>query len=79
MRAPSAVAEPSAPVSCKVAAQAESNGLDGVTSRGWNRIYVESRYACHAESGLFASATLKVWAPPFFASDNPKPVPRRRF
>ncbi len=48
----------------------ESNGLDGTTSRGWDRIYIESRYDCHAANGLFASATLEVWVP-FFDSNNP--------
>jgi phospholipase A1 len=55
----------------RAGAEHESNGLAGATSRGWNRIYIESRYSCHAAKGLFASATLKVWAPPIFDSDNP--------
>jgi phospholipase A1 len=55
----------------RAGAEHESNGLSGATSRGWDRIYVESRYDCHTEKGLFATVTLKVWAPPFFKSDNP--------
>ena len=49
----------------------ESNGEDAPKSRGWNRVYVESRFACYSERNVFATVSLKVWAPPFGTSDNP--------
>lgn len=49
----------------------ESNGELVQRSRAWNRVYVESRFACTTAGKLFATASLKVWAPPFGAEDNP--------
>ena len=49
----------------------ESNGEQDVSSRSWNRIYVESRFACYGEQHQYALATLKAWAPPIGVEDNP--------
>jgi phospholipase A1/A2 len=49
----------------------ESNGEAAERSRSWDRICVQSRFACYGSSGLFATASLKVWAPPLRISDNP--------
>jgi len=48
----------------------ESTGEQGVNSRGWNRLYVESRFACYDPAYRYAAFTLKVWAPPIGKSDN---------
>lgn len=56
----------------RVGIEHESNGEDGARSRSWNRVYVESRFACMAETGAFVTTTLKVWAPPFGTADNPR-------
>ncbi len=49
----------------------DSNGVGGIDSRSWNRVYVESRVACYSEAGPFGAIALKVWAPPFGIDDNP--------
>jgi outer membrane phospholipase A len=49
----------------------ESNGEDGARSRGWNRAYGESRFACYNGARNYAEATLQIWAPPFGVADNP--------
>jgi phospholipase A1 len=51
--------------------QHQSNGEPKPLSRGWDRIYGESRFACYAEKRFYGLATLKVWAPPFGKGDNP--------
>src|ERR1700761_238804 len=43
----------------------ESNGEDGDRSRGWNRVYGETRFACYDAARNYVSASLQVWAPPF--------------
>jgi outer membrane phospholipase A len=48
----------------------ESNGQDAAGSRGWNRVYGESRYACYDSAQNYAMATLQLWLP-FAAPDNP--------
>ena len=48
----------------------ESNGEQGAASRGWNRVYVESRFACYDPAHRYAALTLQLWAPPFGKSDN---------
>ena len=48
----------------------ESTGLQGADSRGWNRVYVESRFACYDPASRYAAVTLKLWAPPIGKSDN---------
>lgn len=48
----------------------ESNGEAGARSRSWNRIFIESRFACYAAVGLYATAAVKVWVP-FGLADNP--------
>ena len=49
----------------------ESNGEDQPRSRGWNRAYIESRFACYSASKNYGIATLKGGAPPFGKTDNP--------
>jgi phospholipase A1 len=49
----------------RVGFEHESNGLGGTTSRGWDRVYGETRFSCYRRVRGFASATLRVWAPPF--------------
>jgi phospholipase A1 len=39
-----------------------SNGLGGNTSRGWNRVYGESRFACYNDARSYFLATLELWA-----------------
>lgn len=56
----------------RVGAEHESNGESAPRSRGWNRLYVESRFACYDEQHRYAMATLKVWAPPIGVGDNPR-------
>jgi len=55
----------------RVGAIHESNGESGQDSRGWNRVYGESRFACYDATRRFAAFTLQVWAPPFGIPDNP--------
>jgi phospholipase A1 len=49
----------------------ESTGEGGARSRGWNRIYGESRFACYDAGRNYGAVTLQLWAPPFGTSDNP--------
>jgi phospholipase A1 len=49
----------------------ESTGEGGVRSRGWNRIYGESRFACYDAGRNYGALTLQLWAPPLGATDNP--------
>jgi phospholipase A1 len=58
----------------RLGAEHESTGEAGLRSRGWNRVYVQSRFACYGGNGPFATVSLKVWAPPFGTSDNPEIV-----
>lgn len=51
--------------------QHESNGEGDETSRGWNRLFVSSRFACYSEERFFGLAELKAWAPPVFIRSNP--------
>ncbi|MEO8902359.1 MAG: phospholipase A [Polyangiaceae bacterium] len=55
----------------RVGAAHESNGESGARSRGWNRIYVESRFACYDAARDYGAVSLQVWAPPIGARDNP--------
>lgn len=55
----------------RVGAVHESNGEDGDRSRGWNRVYGETRFACYDAARSYVSASLQVWAPPFGTRDNP--------
>ena len=48
----------------------ESDGEDVPRSRGWNRVYGESRYACYDPAHRYAALTLQVWYP-VSARDNP--------
>lgn len=48
----------------------ESNGED-VGSRGWNRVYAESRFACYGETSRYFITALKIWAPAIGIQDNP--------
>lgn len=55
----------------RLGAQHESNGESGNTSRGWNRIYASTRFACYQQDRRhYALADLKVWAPPFATDGN---------
>src|SRR6187402_3313938 len=49
----------------------ESTGEAGDESRGWNRVYGETRFACYDSARRYLSVTLSVWAPPFGVRDNP--------
>ena len=49
----------------------QSNGEDVARSRGWNRVYGESRYACYDSAHRFAALTLQLWYP-VSARDNPE-------
>ena len=49
----------------------ESNGEVGGRSRGWNRIYIESRFACYDTRRDYGALSLQLWAPPLGATDNP--------
>jgi len=49
----------------------ESTGEEGEDSRGWNRVYGESRFACYDRAHRYLALTLQVWAPPFGTKDNP--------
>ncbi len=49
----------------------ESDGLAAPRSRGWNRVYGESRFACYSQARNYGAITLQVWAPPFGKPDNP--------
>jgi len=49
----------------------ESDGEGGARSRGWNRVYLESRFACYDSARNYVTATAEVWAPPFGTIDNP--------
>lgn len=49
----------------------ESNGEGGADSRGWNRVYGSSRFACYDQAGEgYVLADLEVWAPPFGVGAN---------
>ena len=48
----------------------ESDGEDDPRSRGWNRVYGESRFACYDPVHHYAALTLQVWYP-VSARDNP--------
>lgn len=54
----------------RVGAAHESNGEAGARSRGWNRIYVESRFACYDAQRDYGSISLQLWAPPLGVRDN---------
>jgi phospholipase A1 len=47
----------------------ESNGEDASRSRGWNRVYGESRFACYDPAHHYAAVTLQLWYP-VSARDN---------
>jgi outer membrane phospholipase A len=49
----------------------ESNGEGGPRSRGWTRVYAESRFACYDAARSYGALTLQVWAPPLGVADNP--------
>jgi phospholipase A1 len=49
----------------------ESTGEGGSRSRGWNRVYGESRFACYDAERNYGVLTLQLWAPPFGVTDNP--------
>jgi phospholipase A1 len=49
----------------------ESNGEAGATSRGWNRLDVESRFACYDEASDYGIINVKLWAPPIGIDGNP--------
>ena len=49
----------------------ESTGEQGENSKGWNRVYGESRFACYDPAYRYLAITLQVWAPPFGKKDNP--------
>jgi len=49
----------------------ESTGEKGDASRGWNRVYGESRFACYDAAHRYAAITLQMWVPPFGKKDNP--------
>ncbi|MCU0684197.1 MAG: phospholipase A, partial [Polyangiaceae bacterium] len=52
--------------------QHESNGQSEPLSRGWNRLYAETRFGCRDEgSRHLAAVRLRVWAPPIGTADNP--------
>ncbi|HYQ46491.1 MAG TPA: phospholipase A [Polyangiaceae bacterium] len=55
----------------RVGAIHESTGESGDDSRGWNRVYGESRFACYDPAHRYGALTLQVWAPPFGKKDNP--------
>ena len=56
----------------RVGIEHESNGESAARSRGWNRAYIESRFACYTEQRQYAIVTLKAWAPPIGIADNPR-------
>jgi len=56
----------------RVGIEHESNGESAARSRGWNRAYIESRFACYTEQRQYAIVTLKAWAPPIGITDNPR-------
>ncbi len=49
----------------------QSNGLGGVSSRGWNRVYGEARGGCELGPVAYVTGDLTAWLPPFGDSDNP--------
>jgi len=49
----------------------ESTGEKGDESRGWNRVYGESRFACYDPAHRYVAITLQLWVPPFGKKDNP--------
>ncbi len=49
----------------------ESTGEQGENSRGWNRVYGESRFACYDAAHRYVAIALQLWAPPFGTKDNP--------
>ncbi|HYQ30765.1 MAG TPA: phospholipase A [Polyangiaceae bacterium] len=49
----------------------ESTGEQGDNSRGWNRVYGESRFACYDAAHRYLALALQLWAPPFGVADNP--------
>lgn len=48
----------------------ESNGEDGARSRGWSRVYGESRFACYDSVHDYGALTLELWYP-MDTLDNP--------
>ena len=47
-----------------------SDGLGGDTSRGWNRVYGESRFACYNAAHNYILASLELWAPLLVEPNN---------
>lgn len=41
----------------------ESNGEKDALSRGWNRVYGESRFACYDAAHRYVAATVQAWLP----------------
>ena len=54
----------------RVGAIHESTGEQGDNSRGWNRVYGESRFACYDPAHRYVAFALQLWAPPFGVADN---------
>jgi len=50
----------------------ESNGQDGATSRGWNRINGSIRGGLYLGLDHYIAVTPRGWLPPFGKADNPK-------
>lgn len=48
----------------------ESNGEEGARSRGWNRVYGETRFACYDAARDYADVAVQAWLP-FGMVDNP--------
>jgi outer membrane phospholipase A len=51
--------------SARAGLEHESNGRDGADSRGWNRVYGFVRGGAYFGTDHYATAALKLWAPPF--------------
>lgn len=53
----------------RAGAEHESNGQSGDASRSWNRLFVDTRFACRS-GHRYAVATLRAWLP-FLLHENP--------
>ncbi len=58
--------------SARVGLEHESNGRDGLDSRGWNRVYGYLNFGAYFGADVYATLALKGWLPPFIVDEyNP--------
>ncbi len=57
--------------SARAGVEHESNGRDGLASRGWNRFYAYTEGGAYFGTDHYATVALKAWPKPWGIGDNP--------